>query len=163
MDQHIHQTYTIEIIEANQSDIERAAVLFDAYRQFYQQPSDISAARDFLSQRLQEQSSVIFLALLQEQDTTIEARAVGFAQLYPTFSSISLKPLWILSDLFVAPEARHKSVGKLLLARSRRLAEETQSEGLTLQTATGNYPAQALYESQGWEKETVYLTYNLFL
>jgi GNAT superfamily N-acetyltransferase len=163
MDQRINIVYTVEIIQARENEIESAALLFDAYRQFYKQPSDIASARNFLSQRLQEKNSVIFLALLHEEGTSSEVQVVGFAQLYPTFASISLKPLWILSDLFVAPEARHKNVGKLLLARSRQLAVETQAEGLTLQTANDNYPAQALYESQGWEKETVYRTYNLYL
>lgn len=150
------QKETIEIIEAKLEHVENAAILFDMYRQFYQQQSDLPGARAFLTERLAEQTSVIFLARLRQA-------SVGFMQLYPTYSSLSLKQLWILSDLFVHPDARGKGVGKLLLQQARQLAASTLAEGLTLQTAKDNVIAQSLYESQGWEQETVFLTYNLLL
>ena len=154
------QKETIEIIEAKLEHIEEAAILFDLYRQFYQQHSDLALARIFITERLTEQTSVIFLALLRQ---AFVQQYIGFMQLYPTYSSLSLKQLWILSDLFVRPEAREKGVGKLLLQQARQLAISTFAEGLTLQTAKDNVIAQSLYESQGWEQETVFLTYNLLL
>ena len=79
-------------------DVDAVAPLFDAYRQFYQQPSDPALARAFIAERLARSESVIFLA---ERD----GQAVGFVQLYPLFSSTAARPrrLWLLNDLFVSP------------------------------------------------------------
>lgn len=155
--------HMIEISVAGVGDADKIVDLFEAYRDFYQQVPDRTGALAFLEQRLREGSATIFLALEQSEGVAVGKRVVGFAQLYPTFSSLSLKPLWIVSDLYVKPEVRRHGVGRLLLERARELAVETQSEGLMLQTAQENYRAQSLYESLGWEQEKVYLTYNLLL
>jgi GNAT superfamily N-acetyltransferase len=128
--------------------------LFDGYRQFYQQPSDLAGARQFLSERLSKNESVIFLAL--DGDT-----GLGFTQLYPSFSSVSMKRLWILNDLFVAPEARKRGVGEALMERARQFAIETGAKGLMLETAIDNYTAQRLYERMGWQRENDSYVYNL--
>jgi hypothetical protein len=67
--------------------------LFDAYRQFYHKPSDL--ARQFLHARLQNNQSIVLLALQSDNS------AVGFTQLFPSFSSASAAPILILNDLFV--------------------------------------------------------------
>lgn len=41
------------IRRATQDDLDLVAPLFDAYRQFYAQPSDLQRARDWLRERLQ--------------------------------------------------------------------------------------------------------------
>ena len=134
------------------------APLFDAYRQFYRQPSDLSAAGAFIAARLEREESVIFLA---ERD----GRAIGFVQLYPVFSSTAARPgrLWLLNDLFVAPEERGGGIGRALLARARRLAEETGAVGLELVTARSNTGAQRLYESVGYRLDDGFLRYELGL
>lgn len=142
----------LEIIPAHSAQLELLVPLFDAYRSFYGQPSDTAAARRFLGARLRAGESVIFLALMDGP--------VGFTQLYPTFSSVSLERLWILNDLFVAPAARRKAVAGALLLRAQQHARETGAKGLTLQTARHNHAAQSLYEAHGWEKDTEFLTYN---
>ena len=140
------------VVRAELSDLETLVPLFDAYRVFYAQPSDQGAAREFLEARLSADESVAFLALL-------EGSPVGFTQLYPSFSSVSLKKLWILNDLFVVPEARRKGVAGALLGRALAYARETGAKGLTLQTAADNRSAQALYKAHGWEQDAV-LTYS---
>lgn len=142
----------LEVISAQPSHLELLAPLFDAYRVFYDQPSDIRAARRFLEARLSAGNSVIFLALLDGP--------VGFTQLYPSFSSVSLERLWILNDLFVVPEARRKAVAGALLRRAQQHARDTDAKGLTLRTARHNRAAQALYEAHGWERDTAFWTYN---
>lgn len=151
---------TIHIVEAGIEHVEDIVPLFDAYRQFYQQSPNIEAARLFLTQRLTEKSATIFLALRIQDQHQI---AVGFTLLYPLYSPLSLKRQWLLSDLYVVPEVRKMGCGTLLLQRAHQLAVDTNAEGLMLQTARDNTVAQALYESLGWEQETVFLTYNLFL
>jgi GNAT superfamily N-acetyltransferase len=149
-------TENLRIVRAGAEDVDRLAPLFDAYRQFYKQPPDVAAARTFLSARLIHSESVIFLALLN-------GRAVGFTQLYPCFSSTAMKRMWILNDLFVAPEARRKGVAEGLMQRARGWAAETKSENMWLETAVDNRTAQALYEKLGWERDDHYYRYNLWL
>ncbi len=132
--------------EATEADVALAAPLFDAYRQFYDQPSDLELARAFLADRLWAEDSVVLLAF----DAPGAAEAVGFAQLYPSWSSVAARPIWILNDLFVAPAARGRGVGRALLERCRQLGVETGAAFLVLETLAGNTGAQKLYESLGW-------------
>jgi GNAT superfamily N-acetyltransferase len=144
--------------QAGPGDVDTVAPLFDAYRQFYRQPSDPALARDFIAERLARSESVIFLA---ERD----GQAVGFVQLYPLFSSTAARPrrLWLLNDLFVSPSARGGGVARALMERARRLGEETGAAGLELATARTNAPAQRLYESLGWRQDEQFLRYELGL
>ena len=144
--------------QAGPTDVDMVAPLFDAYRGFYDQPSDLPLARAFIAARLERGESVVFVA---ERD----GRAVGFVQLYPLFSSTAPRPrrLWLLNDLYVAPEARSSGVGRALLARARRLAEETGAAGLELVTAATNSGAQRLYESVGYRRDELFLRYELGL
>jgi GNAT superfamily N-acetyltransferase len=87
---------------------------------------------------------------------------VGFTQLYPSFSSVSMKRLWVLNDLFVAPEARASGAGHALLDRAERWADETGAKGLTLSTQITNLTAQRLYEACGWTKDDEFLHYHRF-
>jgi GNAT superfamily N-acetyltransferase len=150
----------MRIKRATVSDLDDAASLFDAYRQFYGQRSDIAAARAFLDERLQRDESVIFLAVA---DGGPRDEAVGFTQLYPSFSSVSLKRLWVLNDLFVGPNVRREGVGRRLLERARDWAIETGAKGLVLATAVDNSNARALYESCGWQRDDDFQHYHLFV
>ncbi len=147
-------TFPIKIERARLDDVDRLTPLFDGYRQFYQQPSNIEAARKFLTDRLAHAQSVIFLA-------SAGATALGFTQLYPSFSSVSLKRLWVLNDVFVAPEARKHGVAAALLQRAREFAIETEAKGLVLETARDNFAAQQLYERCGWVREEEFMAYYL--
>ena len=90
-----------------------------------------------------------------------ETRGLGFTQLYPSFSSVSMRRLWILNDLFVASGERGRGVGFAPLEQAARLAVESQAKRLVLATATDNVPAQRLYEKMGWEKDTAFYHYSL--
>jgi ribosomal protein S18 acetylase RimI-like enzyme len=146
------------IRQARAEDVDLVAPLFDAYRQFYAQPADLTLARAFIAERLTRKESVIFLA---ERD----GRPVGFVQLYPLFSSTAARPrrLWLLNDLYVAPEARSGGVGRALMDRARELAKATDAVGLELATARTNVRAQRLYESLGYRIDEHFLRYELGL
>jgi len=135
----------LTIVQASVGHIEIVAPLFDAYRQFYSQPPQLDEARAFLKARLSGSESVVFLALSK-------GVSVGFTQLYPSFSSISMRRLWILNDLFVALTARKQGIGEALLARARQFAVETNAQGLILETGADN-PARKLYERLGWKRD----------
>ena len=144
-------------MRAERKDLEDVIPLFDDYREFYEADSNHAAARAFLTERTDRDESVIFVAYARRPH-----QAVGFTQLYPSFSSVSLKRLWILNDLFVHSDARRRGVARALLERARQHALETGAKGLVLNTAVTNTPAQTLYESCGWHREDEFLQYNLF-
>jgi GNAT superfamily N-acetyltransferase len=147
----------IRIVRAAHKDLDALVPLFDGYRQFYGQRSDPAAARAFLSERMERDESVIYLASASPRE------AAGFTQLYPSFSSVSLKPLWILNDLFVSSAIRRGGVARALLERARQHAIETGAKGLMLSTGVTNKPAQALYESCGWRRDDEFFQYYLLL
>jgi len=128
--------------------------MFDAYRRFYHQSSNLPASKRFLERRLANNESVIFLALLNKSP-------VGFAQLYPSFSSIGMKPLWILNDLYVEPMARKGGVATALLKKSGEFARSKHAKELVLETGRNNEKAKRLYEKLGWKRNNTYLTYRL--
>ena len=144
----------IRMLRATLEHLGEVAPLFDLYRQFYEQPPDLEGAREFVRERLERGESVIFLARAGE-------RPAGFTQLYPSFSSVSMRRLWILNDLYVAAEARKLGVGEALLDRARAWAAETGAKGLELATASDNFPAQRLYEKTGWKKDLEFFHYYL--
>ena len=135
----------MNIITANLKCLTLLTPLFDAYRTFYKQPPDQEASRLFLAERLKKNDSVILLAMLNDTPT-------GFVQLYPSFSSVTLQPLYILNDLYVEPSFRKQGIGEALLQRAKQLCTEKRYKGLALQTAVEN-PVQRLYEKLGWKKD----------
>lgn len=145
---------TITIRQAGLADVERIAPLFDAYRQFYQQDSDLALARTFLRERLSLLESVILVA----QDGSGEV--LGFTQLYPSFSSVSAQRIWIMNDLFVLESARGRGAGKALLLAAREHAASSGAKRLELSTAHDN-PARKLYEALGYMRDTEFFHYSL--
>lgn len=137
-------------VEATAGDIGMIAPLFDAYRQFYGKAPDLDGARAFIGDRLRGGESVIFLAIGTAGGAE---RALGFVQLYPSFSSVAAQRLWVLNDLFVAPEGRGGGVGRALMDRARRHAEETGACRLTLETMKDNDVAKSLYLSLGYVRD----------
>lgn len=134
------------IRKATLEDVPLVAPLFDAYRVFYDQPADPGGALRFLQERLGNDQSVLFIALSA-------GRAVGFVQLYPIFSSVSMKRAWLLNDLYVDISERGKGVATSLLESAKNYGRSTSGKWLMLQTHADNYQAQALYEKNGWKRE----------
>lgn len=133
------------IIQANIEHLNDLVPLFNGYRMFYKQDSDMESAKTFLKERIQNKESIIYMAYIKEE-------AVGFTQLYPLFSSVSMKPMYLLNDLYVKSNYRGKGIGEALINTSKALCEKQQNKGLALQTATDN-PAQKLYERLGFVKD----------
>ncbi len=136
----------ITLRRATLEDLDQVVPLFDAYRRFYSQPGDLQRARDFLSERLRRDESVILLAEL-------DGRIAGFTQLYPMFSSVRTARLWVLNDLFVDESARRHGVARALLDGAAGFAKEQGAAGLMLETTRSNAPARALYRAAGWSED----------
>lgn len=145
----------MEIVKVKHSDLGIVSSLFDSYRVFYGQKSNPELAFDFLSQRVKNEESVIFLALNESGE------GMGFTQLYHGFSSVSAARVWVLNDLYVASKFRNNGVAKQLMNAAKELALVDNVKGLSLETAEDNVNAQKLYESLGYVKEVG--SYHYFL
>ncbi|KOO16744.1 acetyltransferase [Vibrio xuii] len=142
-------------MRATVEQLDLVADLFNQYRVFYGQKSDLKLAHHYINERIHNEESVIFLAV------DVDGEALGFTQLYPSFSSVSAQRSWILNDLFVTESGRSGGVGRALMNAATQHAIETGANGLSLETAQDNVVAQSLYESLGYKKETAYLSYFL--
>lgn len=131
---------------ADAGDLDRLVELFDGYRGFYGQPSQPELCREFLRARIERSESAIFLA----HDT--DGQALGFTQLYPGFSSVRLRPVWLLNDLYVHPHARGRGAGVALLDAARGHARATAATYLILETGAENTYAQGVYERYGYAR-----------
>jgi len=143
------------IKQASLENVDQVADLFNSYRVFYRQVSDLDLALKFISERIKNEESVIFLAQDENQN------GLGFTQLYPTFSSVSAQKSWVLNDLYVSEAARKMGIARGLMEAAREFAIQTGANGIALETAVDNTSAQSLYESLEYKRSTGY--YNYFL
>lgn len=133
----------LNISLACQNDIKQVALLFDQYRVFYKMPSNIAAAEDFINNRLNQRDAIIYLARKENS-------AVGFMQIYPSFSSVAMQPTWILNDLFVTAVARRTGCAKQMMGYLQEEAKRNEIFSIKLATAVDNTKAKALYRQLGY-------------
>lgn len=148
---------TDRVRRATSDDLDQLVPLFDGYRQFYGKTSDLSVARQFMTDRISHGESVMLIA--EDPGGT----AIGFVQLFPSFSSVLAAPIYLLSDLFVAPAARRRGVGALLLETAAETARAAGAVRLELSTAITNVSAQRLYKALGWKRYEEFYVYSLSL
>ncbi len=145
----------IKMTSDNLQFLDSAAFLFNEYRKFYNQKSDIEKAKSFLTDRIKNDESKIFLSLDEGN------KATGFMQIYPSFSSVEMRKIYILNDLFIDEKYRNKGIGKFLISQAKNFAKENGITKITLTTAITNEAAQHLYESENYIKDSDYFVYNL--
>ena len=147
----------VSIRKAAINDIDQLAQLFDEYRVFYKKDSDITAGMNFLTERIKNSESEIFVAENREE------KLIGFVQLYPLFSSTRMKRLWLLNDLFVNADHRGKDISILLIDKAKELATKTNACGLILETAKTNDIGNSLYPRAEFalDKEHNYYSWDI--
>ncbi|MDY8134834.1 GNAT family N-acetyltransferase [Aquimarina sp. 2201CG5-10] len=128
-----------------EKDLEKASRLFDGYRVFYRKESDVEGAREFLSERLSQKDSKIYVCENEEDELA------GFVQLYPLFSSTRMKKLWLLNDLFVDQKYRGKGISVQLIEKAKELVKQTNACGMFLETEISNDIGNNLYPRTGFE------------
>ncbi len=143
-----------EIIKANVNHIKQVGELFDLYRQFYKYVSNINESTDYISERIKNNESIIFIA------TNKQKEAIGFVQLYETFGSLDLGKIIILYDLYVKKDHRKNKIGRQLMLKSHEYAKKINAKRIQLSTATDNFIGQSLYESLGYVKDADFYTYD---
>ncbi len=147
----------MRIVQATLEHLDLIAPLFVKYREFYGELPYPDSSRAFLEKRLRRKESTIYLALPDDDDNKL----LGFCQLYPSFSSLSLKRVWILNDIYVAEDARRQLVADHLIRTAKKMAKETQAVRLRVSTSASNEVAQKTYESIGFHQDTEFLNYVL--
>jgi len=146
-------THGVAVRQAVLADLEALSGLLDRYRVFQGRPSDCAAARAFLQARFEHGESAIFIA-------HVGGEPGGFAQLYPSFSTVALARVFVLNDLYVAEAGRRRGVASALLAALEAYAWSFGAVRVTLNVAHGNAGAQALYERRGWQRDAEYHMYH---
>lgn len=147
----------MRIIQATLEHLDLLTPLFVKYREFYGEVPFPDSSREFLEKRLRREESVIYLAMPDDDD----GRLLGFCQLYPSYSSLSLKRVWILNDIYVAEDARRQLVADHLIQKSKKMARETQAVRMRVSTSANNEVAQKVYESIGFREDTQFKNYVL--
>ena len=144
----------MQVMRASEDQQDDLVRLFDEYRVFYGQESNVSSVRDFIAERIEKQDSVILVAM-------DKGTAVGFTQLYPSFSSVGMRHIWILNDLYVAQEFRRRGVARELMDKAHRFAKEDGAAQVILATQKNNDTAQSLYEKMGYTKDDEFVHFQL--
>lgn len=145
---------TIRLAEAR--DLDQLAELFDQYRQFYECPPDLSAAKNWIAENLERGRSTLFAADNGSQ-------LLGFTQLYPALCSVDLVDYFVLYDLYVIETARRQGIARALMDAASEWAKKQGAARLDLETARDNAPGQALYRELGYELDEVFLKFSLDL
>ena len=144
----------IRLAEAR--DLDQLAELFDQYRQFYECPPDLGAAKNWLAENLERGRSTLFAADNGSQ-------LLGFTQLYPALCSVDLVDYFVLYDLYVIETARRQGIARALMNAASDWAKVQGAARLDLETARDNAPGQALYRDLGYELDEVFLKFSLDL
>lgn len=145
----------LEVRRANLADLNVLAELFDQHRRLQGKAVDLEACREFLLERFERAESIVMMAFH-------ESHAIGFAQLYPSFSSTALSRVYILNDLFVAEQARRLGVASALLQSVEEFAWSNGACRVSLNVARGNINGQALYEARNWVRDQDFFAYHRF-
>lgn len=135
----------MKIIQVTLEHLDDLIPLFDAYRVWYNKPSNVLKTRQFLTERILQQESIIYLAY------TEGGQPAGFTQLYPVYSSVRLGRMWLLNDLFVAKEHRGNGFSIALIERAKDMARKTGAVGVVLETDKTNDVGNKLYPRTGFE------------
>ena len=148
----------MRIVQATLEHLDLLTPLFIKYREFYGELPFPDSSRKFLETRLKRKESVIYLALADNED-----KLLGYCQLFPSYSSLSLKRVWILNDIFVAEDARRMLVADRLLQTAKQMAKDTNAVRMRVATSVSNEVAQKTYESIGFREDTRFKNYTLEL
>lgn len=147
----------IEIKRANINMLDDILMLINAYRCFYKYANDnLDRLKAFIEARLINNESVIFLAYS-------EGKPIGFTQLYPSFTTLGLRKLWILNDLYIEKSYRGNGVGKILIDTVINFASNDGAFRVDIKTEHNNFPAKNLYDAYGFKRDDTYLYFQYLL
>jgi GNAT superfamily N-acetyltransferase len=135
--------YSIEIVTA--ADLDELLPLMCAYCDFYRVAPAREALLD-LSRALLADPELEGLQLIAREEG---ARAVGFATIFWSWSTLSASRIGTMHDLYVAPEARGAGLADRLIRACVERCAGRGASALEWQTAPDNLRAQAVYDRVG--------------
>lgn len=138
--------------QATIEDLPKLVPIFDSYREYFKHPKDPLKVESFLYEKFEHLESVMFIA---EQQSEV----IGFAQLYPIFSSLSLQRVWLLNDFYITEQCRNGGIGKQLFAKVKEFTLLTKSKGIELSVEHTNKKAWHFWENQGFKVDDEFRYY----
>ena len=144
----------VDVVTAG--DLEELLPLMRSYCDFYEAAPPDDALMT-LCQSLLDAPAVEGVQLLARDD---DGRAVGFATIFWSWSTLRAARIGVMNDLFVDPSARGGGYAEALI---RACADQARGRGavtLQWQTANDNYRAQAVYDRVGGRRSE-WLDYSL--
>ena len=146
----------MHIEPVTEADLDELLPLMRAYCDFYEvAPSD--EALTGLALTLLEEPELEGMQLIARDD---DGRALGFATIFWSWSTLQGARIAVMNDLFVDPDGRGGGYAEALIAACVDQARERGAVTLTWQTAKDNHRAQALYARVGG-KRSEWLDYSL--
>lgn len=146
----------VEVSAVREEEFEALLPLISAYQRFYEVDDiDVDRNRVFFHRFLAPSEVGLLLAARDESGAIL-----GYACLYWHFSSLQAVEAVLMNDLFVAPEARGRGVGRALIEATAEVARERGAAWVEWSTAPDNHTAQRLYDSLTDAKST-WISYEL--
>lgn len=141
------------IQEVTTTNIDELVPLFDEYRQFYDMPSNLALAKEFLLTRIMNKEAKAFIYYSSKN-------AAGFVQIYPLYSSLALQSTWQLNDLYVKENSRKQRIATKLMSHVVKQAKLHKIFSIKLSTAKTNTIARDLYLSLGFKPNVQFDNYS---
>ena len=146
----------MKIIEVELKYLSKLVILFEEYRTFCGFEEDKIKSEIFLKGLMDRNDSILFIAIDIESD-----QLMGFVNLYPSYSSLAMKRLWILNDLAVSRKFRGFGVAKQLIHKVKSFAIESNAIRIELKTERTNLKAINLYKSLEFQIDSENIYYRV--
>jgi GNAT superfamily N-acetyltransferase len=147
------------IATVTEADLPELLPLMRGYCDFYEvDPSDdalLAMARDLIADPHKEG-----VQLIARDDSR---RAIGFATVFWTWSTLSASRIAVMNDIFIEASARGGGVADALIAACAERAREHGATSLDWTTAHDNERAQKVYDRVGAQRDARWLDYSLAL
>ena len=139
------------------ADLPELLPLMRAYCDFYEvAPSDealLAMARELIDDPAKEGVQLI----ARSED----GRAIGFATIFWTWSTLTASRVAVMNDLFLDPAARGGGAAEQLIDACAERAREHGATELAWTTGHDNERAQRLYDRIGAQRDPRWLDYSL--
>ena len=136
-------TVTVRLTAATDSLFAQAAALFDEYRQHYGANPAPEAVAEWMQDQVLSARARIYVCGKGSE-------AYGICSVAVVPAALTLRTVWLVRDLYVAPQARRNGVAHRLLTQVAQEARAAGAHRLSLQTETTNVLAIDLYTKTGF-------------
>ncbi len=145
----------LQVRKLTEKYIDKLVDVVDEYREFCGFSRSYKETKEFLLYLLVEKKSTTFIAINSDDEV------MGFINLYPSYSTLALRKIWILNDLAVSTKFRRLGVAQLLIKQGLLFAQETGAIRVELKTEKSNLGAQKLYSEIGFNIDNDNIYYRV--